>query len=65
MNKLLRDELVVKREPKERSKISSLSPMGGAVLHNNIDLFKRVYDEYKKCKGRWTRKEVWFPSWLK
>lgn len=57
-NTLLREELVVTREPKGRGKISPVSPLAGAVLQSNRVLFKRVYDAYKQYGGHWMRHQV-------
>lgn len=59
---LMREELVVTREPKGRGKISPVSPLGGAVLQSNRVLFRRVYDAYKKYGGRWIRQQVLMSS---
>ena len=58
VNALLRDELVVTREPRVRGKISPVSPLGGAVLQSNQVLFQRVYDAYRLYGGRWNRQQV-------
>lgn len=61
-NGLLREELVVTREPNGRGRISPVSPFGGAVLQSNRDLFNSVYDAYKDYGGNWDRKQVLMSS---
>ena len=58
VNALLRDELVVTREPRDPDKISPVSPLGGAMLQSNQVLFQRVYNAYTQHGGRWSRQQV-------
>lgn len=58
VDEVLRAELVVTREPRERGKMSPLSPLAGAVLESNRYLFELIYDTYEKCGGRWTQLQV-------
>ena len=62
VNELLRNELVVTREDSkdQGGGKTPISPLGGAVLQSNQHLFRRVYDAYRRCGGRWNRHQVFY-----